>query len=580
MNTSSEGSMYQSRINEEKLARASLNCKWIELWSLYKTLPIKVRESDGWQSKLNDGRIFELIETVGAYVRNAMFFSDRWLELETNDHELSELLPLVSVMFCDALNLSNFREEFTLFLVQYLLLGYSSMLPYWDNENNCLAFDCLNSYDVYIETTRRYSQRFSYSFRDICLNKAEFLSWVEDGSIDLTEDDWETYANNNLERDGRLQELRSTTPVYDNQTLLLQEYYCPEEKTLYRLIDDNVVFSNEVDKCPWVIATLFDTPEDAYPISLVDSSIGLILANNILHNRRLDNIALSIDNMWLFVDDGVTNVEDIVTAPGKVLVVNSPNALTPLRPPPNNFNVTYQEGQVLDTKIDRNIGTGNMISANTARQGERVTKAEIESTKDAGGNRLTDLFERIEQKAILPLLRRAYQILAENTTKKKIVKLSANRPGVYDFFSVLPKDLNKDYTIKVTGTQSIINRDRNVSLITEFITLVANVPQFQQMIDYKNLYFDLLVRFGFDDPSRYMVKEDTQQSSPESPIQQLAGKAQEIGGQPMADAFQDTVATGGTVDYANSLNGLSPQTSEQISPENQQQALQALSTPQ
>jgi hypothetical protein len=221
-----------------------------------------------------------------------------------------------------------------------------------------------------------------------------------------------------------------------------------------------------------------------------------------------------------------------------------------------------------------------MISANTARQGERVTKAEIESTKDAGGNRLTDLFERIEQKAILPLLRRAYQILAENTTKKKIVKLSANRPGVYDFFSVLPKDLNKDYTIKVTGTQSIINRDRNVSLITDFITLVANVPQFQQMIDYKNLYFDLLVRFGFDDPSRYMVKEDTQQSSPESPIQQLAGKAQEIGGQPMADAFQDTVATGGTVDYANSLNGLSPQTSEQISPENQQQALQALSTPQ
>lgn len=582
------GSSIRSKVDEEKLARTFLTEKWLELWSMYKTRPIKVKDDDGWKSKLNDGRIFELIETVGAYVRNAMFFSDRWVELQSNDPEVAEILPLVSTLVCDKLNLSNFREEFTIFLVQYLLTGFSAILPYWDSEGDCISFECLNSYDVYIESSRRYTEKFSYSFREVYLNRAQFIAWVEEGFIDLPsgfdiEEAWEVWADNNTERNAQVQQLRDTTAVADTREIQVIEYHCPEEKALYRLINDEVVYEETVEKCPWLIATLFDTPEDAYPLSLIDSSIGLVLANNILHNRRLDNIALSIDNMWLFVDDGITNPESIKTAPGKILTVSNPEVLTPLRPPANNFNVTYDEGTVLDAKIDRNVGTGAMISANSYRQGERVTKAEIDGVKDAGGNRLTDLFEKIEHKAILPILRRAYLIIAENVTSQQKVKLKSERPGVYDFFKVYPKDLSKDYTIKIVGTQSVINRDRNISLITDFITLVAGVPQFQPMIDYKNLYFDLLVKFGFDDPSRYIVKETEESSAPavpESPLQQLGAQAEQIGGASMAQAVQQTVATGGAVEAVNDLQGISPQTTQGMSAEEQQLALQTLATPQ
>lgn len=581
------GVRISSRVDDERLSRAALTEKWLELWSLYKTRPIKVRDEDGWKSKLNDGRVFEIIETVGAYVRNAMFFSDRWVELESSDQDIAEVLPLVSTLMCDKLNLSNFKEEFTIFLVQYLLTGFSAIMPYWDNDNDCIAFECLNSYDVYIESSRRYTERFSYSFREVYLNRAQFFSWVDDGSIDLPfgfthEEAWNEWASNAVERNAYVQQLRETTPLADADEVKVIEYHCPEEKKLYRVIDEEVVYEQEVDRCPWLIATLFDTPEDAYPLSLIDSSIGLVLANNILHNRRLDNIALSIDNMWLFVDDGITNPDDIRTAPGKILKVSSPDILQPLRPPANNFNVTYDEGTVLDAKIDRNVGTGAMISANSYRQGERVTKAEIDGVKDAGGNRLTDLFEKIEHKAILPLLRRAYLIIAENITREQKVKLKSERPGVYDFFRVFPSDLRKDYSVKVVGTQSVINRDRNISLITDFITLVAGVPQFQPMIDYKNLYFDLLVKFGFDDPSRYIVKESESEApaAPQSALQALGAKAQEIGGLPMAQAVQQEVATGGAIDTVNALSGISPQTTESMTPEDQALAMQTLATPQ
>jgi hypothetical protein len=212
-----------------------------------------------------------------------------------------------------------------------------------------------------------------------------------------------------------------------------------------------------------------------------------------------------------------------------------------------------------------------------------VTKAEIDGVKDAGGNRLTDLFEKIEHKAILPLLRRAYLVIADNIKGQQKVKLKSERPGVYDFFRVYPKDLSKNYTVKVVGTQSVINRDRNVSLITDFLTLVANVPQFQAMIDYKNLYYDLLLKFGFDDPSRYIAQQSEEEEpspTPQSAVAELGNQAERVGGLPMQQAFKKDVATGGAIDGVNALAGISPQTTASMTPEDLALATQALTTPQ
>jgi hypothetical protein len=577
-------SSIESTMDEERSVRQGVTDKWLELWSLYKTRPIKVKDGDTWRSKLNDGRVFELIETVGAYIRNAVFFSDSWVGLETGEPELAEILPLVSQFFVDSLNNSNLKREFRVYLNQLLLTGFSAIKVYWDDG---LKFKTLNSYDVYVESSRRYCPEFSYSFYECYLNYAEFCHKVENGCIEIPsefadkDEAWEAWIGEDTERDAALYNIRDTVQISNKESVLLRIYHCPVTETVYSIIKGTEVYSEEVDECPWLIGLLFETPEEAYPLSLVDSSIGLVLANNILHNRRLDNIALSIDNMWLFVDDGVTNPEDIVTKPGKVIQVTNKDSLTPLRPPANNFNVTYQEGSVLDQKIDRNVGTGAMISANSYRQGERVTKAEIEGVKDAGGNRLTDLFEHLETEVILPLLKRAYKLVRENVSSKQKVKLASSVPGGWDFYELYPSDLTKNYSIRLVGTQSVINRDRNISLITEFLTTVAGIPQFQQMIDYKNLYFDMLVKFGFDNPSRYLLKEPEggeAPAEPQSALQQMGVSAERAGGAPMAQAFQSTVAGGGAVPLTSDLQG-SLAGSGELPPEDNALAMQALSTP-
>lgn len=576
-------SLLQNDVANEKQARSAINADWLQLWSLYKTRPLRITSDEGWQSRLNDGRVFELIETVGAYIRSAVFYSDSWANVEALEPGLAEVVPLVSAFFVDSLNNSNLKREFRLWLTQLLLLGYSGILPYWDEENESLAFECLNAYDVYVESSRRYDERFCFSFREVFLNEAEFISWAEDGFIDLSENYAEAF--NRLAEDDDVSEaekynIRDTVPVADQKHVRLVEYYSAKERTFYRFACNELLYEEAMESPPWLLSFLFETPEDAYALSIINSSLGLILENNILLNRRLDNIAVSVDNMWLYVDDGVSNPDDFRTAPGKVLKVARPDTLIPLRPPSNNFSVTYQEAAVLDGKIDRNVGTGAMISANTYRSGERVTAQEIQSVKDAGGNRLTDVFEHIEATAIIPLLWRAFDLLKANISSSKVVRMPSAESGVNDFWKLEPDDLRYEYKIKIAGTQSVINRDRNIQQLTDFMTLVNTVPQFQQLTDYSNLFFDLLTKFGFDDPSRYMLKQSEEEApaAPQAPLAAMQETAGEVGGLPMQQALQTKVAEGGAVDFANSMAGMSPEATP-AEPNAEALALAALQTP-
>lgn len=548
-------------VTDERNGRALLTSKWVELWNLYRTRPLRVQGDDGWQSKLNDGRVFEIIETVGAYFRNALFYSDNWVELESREPGLGDVLPLASAYFRDCLNNSNLWRELRVATTQLLLTGFTGMRVYWDDEEG-LKFEALNTTDVYIESGRRYDSKYSYVFREYCLTKPEFMDWADNDLFnelsEEAEDAFERYAEYRRNEKGNW--ITESNALNQTEVVEVIEFYDPVEGCLYRTIDDKVLHEEEgVDECPWLISCLFETPNDAYSASLVDSSIGLILENNILMNRRLDNIAVSVDNMWLFVDDGATDPSQIRTRPGAVITVARPDVLQPLHPPSNNFNVTYQEASVLDAKIDRNIGTGAMISANTYRTGERVTAQEIQSVKEAGGNRLTDVYELYEKSLIIPLLKRAYKLVRESTKKPQVVKRKGSKPNVYDYFELLPEDLRNDYSLRITASQNVINRDRHISLITEFVTLVGSVPQFAELVEWSAVFQDLLMKFGFDDPSRYLKQaQESPAPAPANPLEAMSQGLQGIGGEAYGQALKEKVAGGELPNTIRTLMGQPP----------------------
>ncbi len=110
--------------------------------------------------------------------------------------------------------------------------------------------------------------------------------------------------------------------------------------------------------------------------------------------NNLDDVILelAIDEAYTLRQNSTLNPDEIQMRPGAVFLVEEHDDLRPIQRNGNNFTVSYQEAGLLENTIDRNMGTGNLISANAARSGERVTAAEIQATRDAGGNRLFVLF--------------------------------------------------------------------------------------------------------------------------------------------------------------------------------------------
>lgn len=574
----------------EENSRQAITDKWLVYWGLYKTRPIKEQVDDEWKARLNDGKTFEVVETVSSYLMNALFFSDSFLSLIANEPGVDEpgnqITPLATKYFLDMLNKSNFKREIKLFLSQLLLTGFSGIMPYW-NDDAKLCFHTINGYDLFVDSSKRYDPLTSYSFRRFQLNKLEFAEWVEAGYLDIEEfesleDAWNILKDQDSSRSSDLYLNRDTIQkTVNDELVVVYEFYEPIEKCLTRFVQENILYKEEGATCPWIIGCLFETPEDPYSLGLIESSVGIIYANNFFQNKRLDSLAVSVDNMWLFVDDGVTDPREIKSEPGKIITVGRPDSITPLPPPTNNFSLSYQEQLNLEQKIEKNTGTGALISANNFRKGERVTASEIEAVKDAGGNRLTTLFNMIEQTSILPVLYKALSIVAENMTGKATVALPSEVQGVVDFFAVLPEDLAHDYRITVLATQSVINRDKNISLLTEFIGLVSQVPQFQELVNYENLYYDLLIKFGFDDPSRYIRQSEPEQEpeQPTSPAQDLLAQGNQAGGLPMEQAMQEQMQLGNTTKMFGEIAGNTEEDLAGMSPEQNQIASNVLNTP-
>lgn len=563
-------------IESERTSRTAVNSRWLHLWSLYKTEPLQVANDDGWQSKLNDGRVFEIVETVASYLRSALFFSDSWVSLEAQEPELGEILPLVNAYFRNCVNQSNLKREFRIFIRQLLLLGFSGMCLEYDGEKP--TFETINSYDLYIESGRRLDDN-SFCFKDTYLNYAAFADYAESGLIEVEDvneawDEWKGSYNS----DRSLISLDNETNAHWSEVVRLTEYWCPWSRRVYRMVNDECVSEADATERPWIIATIYELPDASYGLGLLDSSLGLILENNCIMNRRLDNMAISVDNMWMFIDDGVTNPDDITSAPGKVISVASADTLQPLYPPTNNFNVTYNESSLIDQRIEKNTGTGALISSGQYRSGERVTAEEINAVKEAGGTRLTDLYEHIESTFIIPLLRQTLEVLRQHK-KKAVVKLSSEDGKMSDYFQMLPKDLTHNYSIVINASQSIINRDRNIRRIQEFLSIVNSVPQFAEMINYQNLYIDMLTKFGFDDPMRYVVEQTEEEpteapAEPQSAIQAATEGVSDIGGAPMGMAMAELAAEGSLPGMANEIAGNPQADADPTLQQEQQLALQ------
>lgn len=73
--------------------------------------------------------------------------------------------------------------------------------------------------------------------------------------------------------------------------------------------------------------------------------------------------------MFTMVDDGILDIDEVYTSPGKVFKVASHDSLRPMDMGNSNFTVSYQEAATLESNIDRITSTGPLIGGGQPRGG-------------------------------------------------------------------------------------------------------------------------------------------------------------------------------------------------------------------
>lgn len=616
----------RSELERFKNARSELEDSWLEAWSLYlntrqgvdymrsKVLQTVGNVNDDWRHKINTGKAFEAVETIHSYLMAAFFPNEDWFEaVPTMPGEDNHLLSRVVKRFVlNKLNAANFQSEFSAFLRQLIVTGNSVMAlpwrydlktnravvkveqplfdelgdePEWEVvekevEHQRPEFETLDMFDVYLDPTA-IDPNDSTIIRILRKTKAEIVSLFEDGV-------YEGYTKDEvlrLEPAPTLsseQEMFQTISGYvtnelNGHELEIVEYWGDlhlSDRTYHdvvvTLIGDKVVRfeTNPYWRKPFVVGTYIRVPRQPYAMGALQPNLGMLHQLNIITNQRLDNIELHVNKMWALVDDGVLDPDDIETVPGKVLKMGNPDSLRPVDMGRADFTITYQEASVLESTIDKNMGTGNYVGANAQRQGERVTAAEIAAVRDAGGNRLSGIHKHIEETALKEILERVFELMRQFVREDEIVRIAGDKAGEFNYFSVGAGEINKPLSLKPLGAGHVIERKKYIQDRLDFIASISQVPQMSEKIDYEAILHDLLINWGFDEPEKYLKKEVAQpQANPLDQGTNVEEDALNSGGMGMLNSIQAQMqADGGATMLGEMFPTADPTVTEQDMP--------------
>lgn len=589
-----------------------------------------------WRHKINVGKAFEMVETIHGYLMAAIFPNNEWFNAVPVNPGYLELARVVKKFVANKMYDSDFRAHFAAFLRQLLITGNSVLALPWRYETkkwkknvkveravsdmflsefgkkvewetveeerimrNHPDFETLDMFDVYLDPTAAVPNDAAF-IRRMQKTKAEVIQLITDGYYEnITPYDvcCLSPTNTGVEDDEkrtlrRFQGVETPNPYSLSDTVEVIEYWGDihlDDESYHDVVA--TVIGGELVRhesnpywCgkPFIVGTCIPITQTPYAIGVLQPNAGLLHQLNIITNQRLDNLELAVDEMWTLKADGVLQPEDVYTQPGKVFLVSEHDDLQPVARSQNNFTVTYQEASVLETSIDRNAGTGALISANNARSGERVTAAEIQAVRDAGGNRLSNLHKHIEDTSLYPILSKVFRLMQQFVTDPEVVRVAGTEPGEFVYYRVGADQLAYEFILRPVGADHVTDKERYIQDRLSFLQAVAQVPQMAQLINYEAILYDLVQHFGFDDPDSYLSRQSQNGAVPgtqgvpqaggtpgevplpPNPQQQFLEQMQQLGGEPLKGAMSNQLLADGGVQFAQDATGID--ISSQVTP--------------
>ena len=613
-------------------ARSEVEDSWLECWAKYLNTPetegylkssALKRVGDvevNWRHRLSSGKAYEAVETVLGYLMSATFPNRDWFGVEpvvpaAVDEDNLQVARLIKKHLTNKLDESGFKSQWATFLRVLTITGTAVMAIPWRTEYNnrrvrsktvdpatgeetyiaeevaynvydAPKLEVLSNFDVYVDPTVGDPNEGDF-IRKFTKTKAELLQLIDEGVYDFPKEDvlkissdngWD--LSNTHKHTLKTFEGIDTQPWSPSELVELIEFWgdvydnetgeCIKDQVVTLLNGEVIAWEDNPFWCgkPFIIGTYSKTGNSPYGFGGVQPVLGMLHELDIVTNQRLDNLELAINNMWTLRSDGVLQPEEVYTEPGRVLLVGDHGDLQPLTQQNQAWAVTYQEAGLLEQSIDKSFGTGNYISSNQQRSGERVTATEVAAVREAGGNRLSTVHKHIEETALIPFLAKLFSLVQQFTIAPVTVRVAGDGADEYNYFELEPTDLNMQVKLRPVGSDNVIERREYVQSRLEFVQSISGIPEVAAKLNMDKFLTDLLNHWGFDDPDAYLKKESPQQEkvlpTPTSgnPLVDAvsSGELPNVG---MANAIQSQLGADGGMGMMNQLmagTGLAPNT--------------------
>lgn len=256
------------------------------------------------------------------------------------------------------------------------------------------------------------------------------------------------------------------------------------------------------DKCPWIPLRLIKLDGESYGRSYVEEYLGDLKSLEGLQKAIVELAAIAATVINLVNPNGITQVRKVTKcknggfAPGRRSDIE-----TMQLEKQQDMQIAKQTADALEARLSYVF----MLNSAVQRSGERVTAEEIRYVAGELEDTLGGIYSILSQELQLPLVRR---LLAQLQSTGQIPQLPDNmiEPAI------------------TTGIEALV-RGHDLNKLTTFLSLVKDIPEAQQRLQWGNLITAIASGSNIDTTGLVKSDEEMQQEMQQQAMLQMAQAA-------------------------------------------------------
>lgn len=504
-------STYEKALREAKEARAPREKDWIDYYELYRSF---LKKSKSGRSNLFIPYTFSLIETVLPRITRTLFTSRPHISVIPRNSMSVNSAPTMEIyldyVWCERMNIPYHAH---LWIKQALIYGYSPAKIYWHKDERFIKkripkymfniehpmfkigygeeevmqklydapmFKLVDIFDFWVDPQGYDIESARYIIHRDYLTEKELRLREEQGlykNVSKLIEQGGSYTNEH--RDSRLSSigLGGSLGAMVEGVYIVDEYW--EDDRLIVVGNEQVELADGPNpfwhgKKPYVEIGDHPVPFETYTIGEIEPIRYLQHELNTMRNQRMDNVNMTINNMWLRRRNADIPDEDLVSRPNGIIDVDDINKDIKRLDTGTINHQSYMEEE--NVKKDIQNASGVFDHTRGLNSGKTDTATEVVRLQNAAEARFYEKVMLMENQGIRKLAfltcALAQQFIVDEVEVPKITG------DTYEFIKIGPEDIPGQYDFMTISNSmdTIANKDVKKQSMTMLYQMTAGDP--------------------------------------------------------------------------------------------------------